>query len=61
VVGVSGNGFKIEIDLPVDRFHFKDDRHMAETVRLRVAEFLNGPGGRDGCYVRVVPVTGVSE
>jgi hypothetical protein len=67
VVGVSGNSFKIEIDLPVDRFHFKDDRHLADSVKRAVDALLEGrsPGpwamGLEGCIVRVVPVTEGSQ
>lgn len=54
---MSGNKYKIEIELPEsDRMHSRDDRHLAMIVSRGVQGFLteSGPVAAGECIVRIV-------
>lgn len=54
---MSGNRYKIEIELPPsDGFHTQGDLHLAEIVKRRVQEFVDQPTQIQGCTARVVMV-----
>jgi hypothetical protein len=54
------NQYELIIKLPKsDRFHTRDDRHLAEILQARVQEFLDTDlaMGYPGCAVRITKET----